>query len=230
LRTHQVCTSAPNFTSRHFSSALLLEVRAERKEQGDLSHEEEGLVKPEPLEDFTVVDRPGKKDVFLTREHNGEKITVIFDCMMNENAPEDEEVYDEEEGEVVEQDEFSGDEGGDNVMDVFSVLVTKPGDAGTLVFECSWEEEQLFISNCAHYTDSNICHDEGPEGLAGRELVYPGPQIEDLTDSFRASLYEYLQERGVDTHLYHYMNEYVHYKEEMEYRGWLSRIENFLEA
>ena len=52
----------------------------------------------------------------------------------------------------------------------------------------------------------------------------------DLDDGLKDSFYDYLEERGINSELASFIEEYIGYKDQNEYMNWLNQAKEFIKA
>ncbi|KAL6784917.1 CGL104 [Auxenochlorella protothecoides x Auxenochlorella symbiontica] len=186
--------------------------------QSELTYEKEEYVQPEEVagglpNGFTLTESQGDCLVTLTKEHQGETVTIE---LIAGSETEDEEFeipdHDHEAEEEVEE--------GPAPATPFSVSIVK-GDT-EMRFEVrvrgdgSMEVDEVTLSPA----------DEDEEAF--NEVPYQGPRFEELDEGLQAELLHYLDERGVNADLAVYITALNFDKEQREYTQWLERMQAFV--
>lgn len=184
------------------SSILTKEIKHEKTVS-----EKSEVVSAGPPAPFVLHSKLGDTAVSLTRDFNGEKISV--DCSVN---------MQDSLGSL----SFGGDEGEDEsemdeAADVqFNVTVTKADKA--LVFEC--------ISD-GTYLDIRHVSLEPAEGIDS-DTVFTGPVFSELDSELQDAFREYVTERGINEDLGEYLRHLMFDKEQEEYLHWLEGVKGFV--
>ncbi|KAL2919745.1 Mitochondrial acidic protein mam33 [Polyrhizophydium stewartii] len=160
---------------------------------------------------WKVEDKPGSKDVTLTRTFGNEKITLYFntDALTEQNIETEEE---EEEGVPV----------------VTSVIIEKPGVEGAIEITATAQDGAFFIDHVSFVKSPGLAHDQTAEGDWQRRSLFGGPIFGDLDESLQDVFHRYLEERGFDTGLANFVGLYIEDKEQREYRNWLASLNKFV--
>eukprot|EP00879_Flechtneria_rotunda_P002466 GHRR01002663.1.p1 GENE.GHRR01002663.1~~GHRR01002663.1.p1 ORF type:complete len:254 (+),score=64.25 GHRR01002663.1:101-862(+) len=199
--------AASNFhTSSLVSASSLSSILGKELKHEKTVYEQDEVVAKGPPAPFTLQSTPGDTAVSLTRDYNGEKISV--DCSVN--------MQDSLAVPFSEEDEESeGDT--DDVNDVtFNVTVAK-GDKA-LVFEC--------LSD-GTYMDIRHVSLEPAEGLDS-ETAYTGPVFAELDSELQDAFREYIAERGINEDMGEYLRHLMYDKEQQEYMRWLESVKGFV--
>ena len=195
---------------------------------------------------FTVTERAGDAQVVLTRDFNGEKITIAFECTQDgEEFIDDDEELDEEMDEEGMQgmEEVSGrgvgaawagaaraDPGGaqgdeeerDSMEFIgmeyadFNVHIVK-GDE-ILTVEC--------VADIGGYTISRVMMED--PNLESDVIAYTGPEFATLDEELQESFVQYLEERGVNSAMGAWIVVMASDKEDREYATWLDKVKAFV--
>ena len=102
-----------------------------------------------------------------------------------------------------------------------NVTVEKPGN-GCLHFETLAQDGMIMIENVFFYKNTKLADAGTAELDWTRRNVYAGPPFANLDEELQVLLERYLEERGIDTAMALWVPEYVDFKEQKEYIGWLS--------
>jgi len=113
---------------------------------------------------FKLQETPGKMEVALTRKFKDEEIEVLFTV----DSPPSPEFGEEEEEPAT-------------VPAMVTVLVSKPSK-GTITFNCSVDNESIFINQVIHTDDSKLATEDTAQADYDRTNIYPGPSMDDITD------------------------------------------------
>ena len=175
---------------------------------------------------FEVIEKEGKSNVQLVKKDEEENNIRIFfdidevtDIPVSESASEEADMEDELESL-------------DSLLCNVRVIVEKPGqDKGLLLNLFLQSSEASFLVDFVNYQD-NISEFINDSVLKKNEFVdkfrYQGPRFSDLDESVQTAFENYLQSKGVNDELAEFIISFSEYKEEKEYRNWLTTLANFL--
>ncbi|KAL9230158.1 hypothetical protein vseg_005545 [Gypsophila vaccaria] len=158
---------------------------------------------------FSIVDNPGEQTVSLSREYNGESITVEV-SMPNLLTGE------EDEGEDGDDDEEPGSE---SSVPLLVTIIKKDGNSPYLEFDCSAFPDEIRINSLSM---------KNPE--TDDQLAYEGPDFADLDENLQKGFLKYLEIRGVKPSTTNFLHEYMIEKDNKEYVRWLKDVKSFVEA
>lgn len=228
-------TVAPSFARTFSISSRALSQSAADKElvsrlDNELKHEEEQAgsdpAVPEFLAEFnkdglwTIEEKSGQDEVFLTRKHGNETIRVTFSISDVENEP----VFDEDE---------QGEDSEEAIGSMFplrcSISITKPA-GGAISIEALAQDGIFSIEHVSFYKDAKLATDLTSEADWKRRATYLGPQFEHLDVTVQEGLEAYLAERGIDESLALFIPDYAEWKEQKEYVSWLKGFKSFISA
>lgn len=190
-------------------------------------------IEPEWLQQFNsrgvweIQDKPGSDEVALVRTFGNEEIRVLF-CVgeVDTAEPADELESDETDrlatGESVEEFEDS--------FPVRCAISISKANKGSLNIDAQVEDGQFLIENVTYYRDNVVATQMTAEADWARRGLYIGPQFDTLDEQLQAQFESYLAERDITTELALFIPNYVEYKEQNEYCGWLEGVKSFVEA
>lgn len=150
---------------------------------------------------FTVDDRPGEQWVRLTRKF-GENEDIKIEATM-----------------------FDG-----------SIPVSKAGVGedvklhSTLIVNISKGDEEVLEIMCSAWPDSieiTKLFVRGNDKLSADPYV--GPEFKELDDELQDSLYEFLEERGINEQLTAFLHEYLKNKDKTEFVRWMQAVKSYIE-
>ena len=101
-----------------------------------------------------------------------------------------------------------------------NVVIEKPGK-GTLQIETTAQDGEIAIDNVYFFKDGALADAKTAELDWKRKDLYEGPPFGNLDEDLQVLLERYLDERGVNTALALWVPEYIDFKEQREYLGWL---------
>ena len=101
-----------------------------------------------------------------------------------------------------------------------NVTIEKKGK-GTLQIETTANEGQISIESVNYFKDTKLAEPGSAEAQWKRSGLYEGPPFGNLDVDLQMLLEKYLDERGINTQLALWVPEYIDFKEQREYLGWL---------
>eukprot|EP00959_Pyramimonas_sp_CCMP1952_P203261 4250568-Pyramimonas_sp.AAC.2 len=189
------------------SEKALLTIIASESDSEKQNYETPEELKEGPPKPFQLVESENSCELVLTREFDGEKISVTF-VANDDQQHEMSEDFEAPEGEEEELEE-------EPTM-FFTVDVTKPSGT-SLSFDCVTNGADIEIRGVNLIGESS-------EDMA----AYTGPDYEFLDERLQEKFDQYLEARGVDLELAGYMMDVCQDKEQREYMTWLANVESFL--
>lgn len=102
-----------------------------------------------------------------------------------------------------------------------NVMIEKRGK-GTLQIETTVQDGEVVIDNVFYFANTELADAQTAEMDWKRRNLYEGPPFGNLDEDLQVLLERYLDERGVNTALALWVPEYIDFKEQREYLGWLS--------
>lgn len=105
-----------------------------------------------------------------------------------------------------------------------NISVDRPGK-GVLEIDAIAQDGLMVIENVNFFKDKKLL-EPGNTELAN---TYTGPPFGNLDEDLQVLFEKYLDERGINTTMALFVPEYIDFKEQKEYMGWLSSIKNFVE-
>ncbi|CAG8510064.1 7197_t:CDS:2 [Ambispora gerdemannii] len=184
---------------------------------------------------FKIEDKAGHDEVAITRTFGNETLRLLFsvsEVTSSESSSDsfsDEDDYDSDGDDSV-SDENAEDEDDDLSEGTFPIRCVLTQAKGALAFELTCEDGVFIIDSISYYKDGNLANDLTVEGDWQRRRLYLGPRFENLDNEVQILFERYLEERGIDTSLALFIPNYVDYKEQKEYLGWLHNVKKFVEA
>ncbi|KAL9099347.1 MAG: hypothetical protein Q9163_005138, partial [Psora crenata] len=126
------------------------------------------------------------------------------------------------------QEEGSGGSGRDepSFPARINVMIEKTGK-GTLQIETTAQDGEIVIDSVYYFADTELADAQTAELDWKRRNLYEGPPFANLDEDLQVLLERYLDERGINTALAIWVPEYIDFKEQREYLGWLSNVKAF---
>ncbi|KAI5670598.1 hypothetical protein M9H77_10962 [Catharanthus roseus] len=155
---------------------------------------------------FKIQDNPGLQTVTLTREYQGETISVEVHMSSLITGEENDEDGNEE------------DNGSPSQLPLV-VRVSKK-DGPVLEFDCTAYPDEISIESLS-VKDPDSSEDE---------IAYEGPNFEDLDENLQKAFHKYLEIRGIKPSTTNFLHEYMINKDGKEYMNWLKNLKKFIEA
>ncbi|KAJ1675524.1 Mitochondrial acidic protein mam33 [Spiromyces aspiralis] len=194
--------------------------------------EEEG--KPEFISSFVektgfkIQETEGQNDVIMTR--NIHVRFNISEILNRDDNLADVEVYNENAEGVTKEGETPADEELEEFPVSFSVCIVKPNHKSVLSFDLIAEEGEIGVERTMFFPDEATALEQTAERDWQRRGHYMGPVFGHLSDDLKENIDVYLEERGIDTGLCLFMQDYIEHKEEKEYLRWLEQFQKFIKA
>ncbi|KAK2759829.1 hypothetical protein FQN54_002563 [Arachnomyces sp. PD_36] len=110
-----------------------------------------------------------------------------------------------------------------------NVTIEKPGK-GAVHVETVAQDGLIQIENVSYFAKSELANAQTAEKEWSRQSLYSGPPFGNLDEDLQVLLERYLDERGIDTGLASFIPDYIDFKEQREYVGWLSNLKKFVDA
>jgi complement component 1 Q subcomponent-binding protein len=200
-------------SARHYSSkpssdeSLLRVIESEIKcaEESDDHGEVEGVPDGFP---FKIQDNPGQQTISLSRDYQGETITVevsMPDLVSGE---------DDEDNDADDDDEKS------NQSNIPLVVRVSKKRGPCLEFCVTAFPDEISIDSLS-VKDPDSSEDE---------IAYEGPDFSDLDENLQKAFHKYLEIRGIKPSATNFLHEYMINKDSREYLMWLKNLKSFIKA
>ncbi|XP_021769058.1 uncharacterized protein At2g39795, mitochondrial-like [Chenopodium quinoa] len=216
----QFLRSAACYPTRHFSSSVATKSSSSNNKLLDVLQSEISVVEESEEHDktvevpkgfpFEIEDNAGEQTVTLTRQYEGETISVEVSMPSLVTGEEDE---DEDQDDEDEKDETSTQS-----SVPLLVTVTKK-DGSSLEFDCIAYPDEISINSLSL---------KNPD--TEDQLAYEGPDFLDLDENLQKAFHKYLEIRGIKPSTTNFLHEYMIEKDNKEYLRWLKDVKNFVEA
>ncbi|KAL9226630.1 hypothetical protein vseg_002419 [Gypsophila vaccaria] len=158
---------------------------------------------------FRIEDNPGEQTVTLSREYDGETITVEV-SVPNLVTGEEDEGGDEDDDE---------EQPTDSSVPLLVTIIKKDGNSPYLEFDCTAFPDEVRINGLSL---------KNPE--TEDQLAYEGPDFLDLDENLQKAFHKYLEIRGIKPITTNFLHEYMIEKDNKEYVKWLKDVKKFIEA
>ncbi|KAK6145405.1 hypothetical protein DH2020_022225 [Rehmannia glutinosa] len=158
---------------------------------------------------FEIEDHPGQQTITLTREYQGETITVevhMPDLVTGEENDDDD---NDEEG-----------EGRGNQSSIPLVVRVSKKSGPSLEFGCTAYPDEIAIDTLAV---------KDPE-TSEEQIAYEGPDFADLDENLQKAFHKYLEIRGIKPSTTNFLHGYMIDKDSREYVTWLKNLQKFVQA
>ncbi len=109
-----------------------------------------------------------------------------------------------------------------------TVVITKPGQKGSLDMEVTASDSEFFLESVAYFEDAKMALDPSAQGDFARSDAYGGPVFQELDEGLQENFSVFLEERGFNDALAEFIPAYIEYKEQNEYMRWLKNVEEFV--
>ncbi|KAK2644735.1 hypothetical protein Ddye_019930 [Dipteronia dyeriana] len=151
---------------------------------------------------FTVDEQPGEQWIRLRRKFEENEDIKVEATMFDGSIPVSK----------------AGGPGQDVKLHISLVINIHKGDGEVLEFLCSAWPDSIEITNL--FVRGN---DKKPS------RPYFSPQFKELDDDLQDSLYEFLEERGIDEKLAEFLHEYMVNKDKTEFIRWMETVKSYIE-
>lgn len=101
-----------------------------------------------------------------------------------------------------------------------NVAIEKPNN-GALLIQAVIQDGDLQVEEISHFKDAATANAQTAEKDWTRQSLYAGPPAENLDPELIAFWGRYLEERGLNVEFQNMVTDYISYKEQKEYVGWL---------
>ncbi|CAA3010098.1 MAM33, mitochondrial matrix glyco [Olea europaea subsp. europaea] len=157
---------------------------------------------------FEIEDHPGQQTITLTREYEGETISVevhMPDLVTGEENDDDNDNDDQERG-------------AQSSMPL--VVRVSKRNGPSLEFGCTAYPDEIAIDSLS------VKVAESSED----QIAYEGPDFPDLDENLQKAFHKYLEIRGIKPSTTNFLHEYMIGKDSKEYVTWLKNLKKFVEA
>ncbi|KAF2099977.1 mitochondrial glyco protein [Rhizodiscina lignyota] len=139
-------------------------------------------------------------------------------------APADRPELDDEEGDYGEGEQQPGASFPVRLL----IKITKDSQPGAMEIEAIAQDGEMMIESVFFYPQPDLADPQTAEGEFKRRMVYAGPRYDNLDVELQDLMDQFLRDRNIDTELSLWLPDFVDYKEQKEYVGWLHNVKNFL--
>lgn len=171
---------------------------------------------------FEVAASQGLLSVQLVKNtSDGETIRVFFDIEQVTDAP----ISDPETDEIFKED------GIESLLCNVRVVIERPGDNNGLFLNLFIQSlDPSFLVDSISYKSnvSKYLSEEVEQGEFINKVQYQGPRFSDLDESVQTGFENYLEAKGINEDLAEFIMAYSEFKEENEYRNWLSDLNKYV--
>ncbi|CAN3360571.1 mitochondrial acidic protein Mam33p [Diutina catenulata] len=178
---------------------------------------------------YQVIATEGTSNVQLVKEKGDETIRIFFDIDEVTDIP----MGQTAEGEQAFEDDFDAQADSlDSLLCNIKVLVEKPSQNDGLFINLFLQNtENSFMIDFVNY-QNDVQSFLKDQILAKNEFIdkvkYQGPRFSDLDESLQVEFENYLAAKGLDDELADFIVAFSEFKEENEYRTWLSNLAKFV--
>ncbi|GAA0157272.1 complement component [Lithospermum erythrorhizon] len=155
---------------------------------------------------FKIEDEPGQQTVILTREYQGESISV--EVSMPDLTGEENENDDDDDSETGNQSQLP------------MVVRVSKRNGPCLEFGVTAFPDEIAIDSLS-IKDPKVGEDQ---------IAYEGPDFGDLDENLQKAFHKYLDIRGINARTTNFLHEYMINKDGREYVTWLKNVKKFVEA
>ncbi|KAL6977400.1 hypothetical protein U1Q18_026198 [Sarracenia purpurea var. burkii] len=156
---------------------------------------------------FKIQDNPGQQTISLTREYQGETISVevhMPDLVTGEN----------------EDDDDDDDTEKSNQSSIPLVVRVSKKSGPCLEFGCTAFPDEISIDSLSVKDPDN----------SEDQIAYEGPDFSDLDENLQKAFHKYLEIRGIKPSTTNFLHEYMINKDSREYIMWLKNLKKFIEV
>ncbi|GLT74951.1 hypothetical protein SLA2020_467130 [Shorea laevis] len=211
LYQHQNPTAISNTTSQ-FARNYISEMRKSALEdnilrllRNEIQYELERSPPKQPVtkfNSFTVDDRPGEQWIRMQRKFRDKEDIRIEATMFDGSIP---------------ASKSDGTEDDVELHISLIVNISKEDDGDVLEITCSAWPDSIEIINLFIRRHKRT-----------KRKPFIGPEFKELDDELQDSLYEFLEERGIDDNLAVFLHEYMKNKDKTEFSSWLENVKSFI--
>ncbi|XAR66237.1 hypothetical protein NMG60_11012392 [Bertholletia excelsa] len=158
---------------------------------------------------FKIEDNPGQQTISLTREYQGETISVevhMPDLVTGEGDDNDDGHHDDAES--------------SNQSSIPLVVRVSKRSGPCLEFGCTAYADEIVIDSLSVKDPEN----------SEDQIAYEGPDFSDLDENLQKAFHKYLEIRGIKPSTTNFLHEYMINKDSREYLMWLKNLKKFIEA
>ncbi|BFZ60836.1 Mitochondrial acidic protein mam33 [Saitoella coloradoensis] len=248
-----LASKLPSLTSRAFTqSAVRLgsgevdkELSSKLSSELKIEQENDFQSAPEHVQEyiekgpFQITDKAGTDEVTMTRQFGNESIKIVFSVSEINNTEDsmNEFLEDEEVEGALEADSTSGGRSAEanealEEEDSFPIrcnITISKNNAGALMIDAVAQDGAFLIDNCQYYKSEKLALDGTVESDWDRRGLYMGPPFSNLDEELQVIMERYLEERGIDAELALFIPDFIEYKEQKEYVGWLEGVKKFID-
>ncbi|KAM7494866.1 hypothetical protein LguiB_029475 [Lonicera macranthoides] len=200
-------SSVCHYSSRPSSDQSLIRVIDSEIKCAEESDDHDAVEETPDGFPFKIEDNPGLQTISLTREYQGETISVEV-SMPDLVTGEDENDNDDDDNEKANQSCIP-----------LVVRVSKKGGP-SLEFGCTAFPDEISIDSLS-VKDQDSSEDQ---------IAYEGPDFSDLDENLQKAFHKYLEIRGIKPSTTNFLHEYMINKDSREYLVWLKNLKKFIEA
>ncbi|KAL3838450.1 hypothetical protein ACJIZ3_023041 [Penstemon smallii] len=206
--------SFPSFLHRYYSTkpssndSLLRIIETELQYAVESHEADESEEVPQGFP-FEIEDHPGQQTITLTREYQGETISVevhMPDLITGEEN-------DNDEGN--DEDEEKG-----NQSSIPLVVRVSRKSGPCLEFGCTAYPDEIAIDSLSVKDPEN----------SEDQIAYEGPDFTDLDENLQKAFHKYLEIRGIKPSTTNFLHGYMVDKDSREYITWLKNVQKFVQA
>ncbi|XP_021906485.1 uncharacterized protein At2g39795, mitochondrial [Carica papaya] len=184
-----------------FEGNILRLIRSEIKYELEQDPPRQSITK---FGSFTVDDRPGEQWISLNRKFGRTEDIKIEATMFDDSIPVPKSV---------------GDMGEDVQLHItFIVNISKGDDGEVMEIMCSAWPDSIEITKLYIHQHGKMLAEP-----------YLGPEFKELDDELQNSLYDFLEERGINDELAVFLHQYMKNKDKTEFIKWMETVKSYIE-
>ena len=112
----------------------------------------------------------------------------------------------------------------------FTVIIRNDRSDNVVDLSCDVIESEFVVDNLRCYHSSLLATELSPAAQLDRDLLYPGPPLDQTEEDVLDGLQAWLAEREFDDRFAEFVAQYSAWIEQLEYERWLKEFKSFLLA
>jgi len=112
----------------------------------------------------------------------------------------------------------------------FTFLVESKANGKVTDFSMDVIEGECVVDNIRTYDNRSVAYDQSIDGHFERQLMFPGPNLDEAEEEVLDSVQAFLAERDVDDQMAEFIAHYSAWIEQVEYERWLKELRSFVTA
>ena len=112
----------------------------------------------------------------------------------------------------------------------FTLIIRNDRSDNVVDLSCDVVESEFIVDNLRCYHSSLLATELSPAAQLDRDLLYPGPPLDQTEEDVLDGLQAWLAEREFDDRFAEFVAQYSAWVEQLEYERWLREFKSFLMA